>query len=404
MKKVFARATYKRYLPEMMIYIAVWLIVLMVPVVSNFFELLSGKVEVMRWKGVFILWLNVLPFFFLFLLNNRVLAPFLFLKQKVVVYVVVAILLSTYTFWVVDMVSPSRPVMKRQQIEQRMRDRGKEGPGPREHDAPGKPSGPDIPSVRGGRPDPRHSDFPRPPFEEMPFFVPLFRGPFLGRMLIALLMFSFNIAVKLFFKSVRDQEAMKELEHNNLQTELDYLKYQINPHFFMNTLNNIHALVDIDTEKAKQTIVELSRLMRYVLYESNNRLISLSKELQFLNHYIELMRIRYTDKVRIDVSFPTDTGEVQVPPLLFVSFVENAFKHGVSYQHASFVSVCLQVVGEEIHFVCSNSNYYRSEDQHHGIGLDNIRKRLRLLFGERYKLSIDDTADCFDVQLLVPVS
>jgi hypothetical protein len=92
MKKVFARATYKRYLPEMMIYIAVWLIVLMVPVVSNFFELLSGKVEVMRWKGVFILWLNVLPFFFLFLLNNRVLAPFLFLKQKVVVYVVVAIL------------------------------------------------------------------------------------------------------------------------------------------------------------------------------------------------------------------------------------------------------------------------------------------------------------------------
>ena len=79
---------------------------------------------------------------------------------------------------------------------------------------------------------------------------------------------------------------MKELEHNNLQTELDYLKYQINPHFFMNTLNNIHALVDIDTEKAKQTIVELSRLMRYVLYESNNRLISLSKELQFLNHYI----------------------------------------------------------------------------------------------------------------------
>ncbi len=251
MKKVFARATYKRYLPEMMIYIAVWLIVLMVPVVSNFFELLSGKVEVMRWKGVFILWLNVLPFFFLFLLNNRVLAPFLFLKQKVVVYVVVAILLSTFTFWVVDMVSPSRPVMKRQQIEQRMRDRGKEGPGPREHDAPGKPSGPDIPSVRGGRPDPRHSDFPRPPFEEMPFFVPLFRGPFLGRMLIALLMFSFNIAVKLFFKSVRDQEAMKELEHNNLQTELDYLKYQINPHFFMNTLNNIHALVDIDTEKAK---------------------------------------------------------------------------------------------------------------------------------------------------------
>lgn len=234
--------------------------------------------------------------------------------------------------------------------------------------------------------------------------MPLLRGPFLGRMLIVLLMFSFNIAVKLFFKSMRDQEAMKELERNNLQTELDYLKYQINPHFFMNTLNNIHALVDIDTEKAKQTIVELSRLMRYVLYESNNRLILLSKEVQFLNHYIELMRIRYTDKVRIDVSFPTDTGEIQVPPLLFVSFVENAFKHGVSYQSPSFVSVSLQIEGDEIIFCCANSNYNMTEDQHHGIGLDNIRKRLRLLFGNRYELSIDEKPDCFNVQLSVPVS
>lgn len=172
----------------------------------------------------------------------------------------------------------------------------------------------------------------------------------------------------------------------------------------MNTLNNIHALVDIDTEKAKQTIVELSRLMRYVLYESNNRLILLSKEVQFLNHYIELMRIRYTDKVRIDVSFPTDTGEIQVPPLLFVSFVENAFKHGVSYQSPSFVSVSLQIEGDEIIFCCANSNYNMTEDQHHGIGLDNIRKRLRLLFGNRYELSIDEKPDCFNVQLSVPVS
>ena len=408
MKKVISRTTFKRYLPEMMIYVAVWVIVLMVPVVNNFFELLSGKVEVMRWKEIPALWLNILPFFLLFMVNNRVLAPFLFLKQKVVAYVVAAVLLSTLTFWVVGMVSPGHPGIQRQKVEQRMRERGMDSPGPREHTAPGKhtvpgkPSEREMPAARGERPGPRHSDFQRPP--DMPFFLPLFRGPFLGRMLIALLMFSFNIAVKLFFKSMRDQEAMKELEHNNLQTELEYLKYQINPHFFMNTLNNIHALVDIDTEKAKQTIVELSRLMRYVLYEANNRTILLSKEVQFLNHYVELMRIRYTDKVRIDVSFPTDTGEVQVPPLLFVSFVENAFKHGVSYQQASFVSVCLKVVGDEVFFYCSNSNYNKSEDQHHGIGLDNIRKRLRLLFGDRYDLSIDETVDCFKVQLSVPVS
>ena len=104
------------------------------------------------------------------------------------------------------------------------------------------------------------------------------------------------------------------------------------------------------------------------------------------------------------MSFPTDTGEIQVPPLLFVSFVENAFKHGVSYQSPSFVSVSLQIEGDEIIFCCANSNYNMTEDQHHGIGLDNIRKRLRLLFGNRYKLSIDEKPDCFNVQLSVPVS
>ncbi len=213
---------------------------------------------------------------FLFLLNNRVLAPFLFLKQKVVVYVVVAILLSTFTFWVVDMVSPQSSCHEAAANRTENARPGKEGPGRESMMLPVSLRGRiyrlwgDVLILGILTSHVRLS-------KRCLSLCPLFRGPFLGRMLIALLMFSFNIAVKLFFKSVRDQEAMKELEHNNLQTELDYLKYQINPHFFMNTLNNIHALVDIDTEKAKQTIVELSRLMRYVLYESNNRLISLSR-------------------------------------------------------------------------------------------------------------------------------
>ena len=99
MKKKLARtATYKGYLPEMMVYIIVWVIVLMVPIVSDFFDLLSGKAEEMHWKGIFMLWLNILPYFLLFLLNNRVLAPFLFLKQKVVVYVIASVLISALPF------------------------------------------------------------------------------------------------------------------------------------------------------------------------------------------------------------------------------------------------------------------------------------------------------------------
>lgn len=112
---------------------------------------------------------------------------------------------------------------------------------------------------------------------------------------------------------------LKELEHQHLQSELQYLKYQINPHFFMNTLNNIHALVDIDTGKAKSTIVELSKLMRYVLYEASNKTILLSREIQFLENYVTLMSLRYPDRVSIEKNFPLEVPEVQIPPLLFVS-------------------------------------------------------------------------------------
>ena len=200
-----------------------------------------------------------------------------------------------------------------------------------------------------------------------------------------------------------DEEALKELEHQHLQSELQYLKYQINPHFFMNTLNNIHALVDMDAGKAKRTIVELSKLMRYVLYEASNRTILLSREIQFLDNYIALMKLRYTGRVRIECCMPDEVPEVQIPPLLFISFVENAFKHGVSYQEESFIRVFMSVEDGRLAFRCSNSNHGRSVEQHHGIGLENIRKRLRLLFGQDYTLSINERDDSFNVLLIIPL-
>ena len=115
-------------------------------------------------------------------------------------------------------------------------------------------------------------------------------------------MVGFNVAIKLLFKSIRDDRHLKELEKQNLQTELEYLKHQINPHFFMNTLNNIHALIDVDTEKAKESVIELSKIMRYILYDSSQPIISLQKEITLLNNYIALMRIRYTDSIDISVN------------------------------------------------------------------------------------------------------
>ena len=171
----------------------------------------------------------------------------------------------------------------------------------------------------------------------------------------------------------------------------------------MNTLNNIHALVDMDAGKAKRTIVELSKLMRYVLYEASNRTILLSREIQFLDNYIALMKLRYTGRVRIECCMPDEVPEVQIPPLLFISFVENAFKHGVSYQEESFIRVFMSVEDGRLAFRCSNSNHGRSVEQHHGIGLENIRKRLRLLFGQDYTLSINGRDDSFNVLLIIPL-
>lgn len=133
---------------------------------------------------------------------------------------------------------------------------------------------------------------------------------------VAILLVGFNLTFRFFLKSLHDDEMLKELEHQHLESELQYLKYQLNPHFFMNTLNNIHALVDIDAEKAKKTIIELSKLMRYVLYEANNSQISLEREIQFLENYIALMQLRYTDKLLIQKDFPLIVPCVQIPPLL----------------------------------------------------------------------------------------
>ena len=195
---------------------------------------------------------------------------------------------------------------------------------------------------------------------------------------------------------------MKELEKQNLQTELEYLKHQINPHFFMNTLNNIHALIDIDAEKAKETVIELSKIMRYILYDSSQPLIPLQKEITLMNNYIELMRIRYTDPIDITVSVPEHVPDVKIPPLLFITFIENAFKHGISYRHASFVHVAIEVQEKELSFYIMNSNFNQLPHDT-GIGLENVTKRLNLLYGNKYTLSIRAEEDVYRVTLVIPI-
>ena len=192
--------------------------------------------------------------------------------------------------------------------------------------------------------------------------------------------------------------------HVVLEAEMDYLKYQINPHFFMNTLNNIHALIDIDTEYAKSAVIELSKMMRYVLYESGHEIISLNRDIQFVQNYIGLMRIRYTDAVDIRVEYPHDLPpQISIPPLLIV-FVENAFKHGVSYSKPSFIHLRIDYADGKVVSTIGNSLHSPQAEKHNaGIGLENVRKRLSLIYGPKnYSLDIEETKETYTVKLVIP--
>ena len=367
----------KQQLLEQVVYLVIWLTVIFVPLVGDYLFSSISSIHTFSWQTIRVAWLLTLPFFLLFVVNNYLLAPRLLLRKRYWQYAFSLIGVIVLLFFLYP--SFSRP-----------RHRQFNNPMP----------------VPPGYIYEEHSSQPPMPKRVMD---PLRQGPYplpgylFGRFSLALLVVGFNVAIKLLFKSMRDEEALKELEHQHLQSELQYLKYQINPHFFMNTLNNIHALVDMDAGKAKKTIVELSKLMRYVLYEASNKTILLSREIQFLDNYITLMKLRYTNKVCIMCDMPGEIPKVQIPPLLFISFVENAFKHGVSYQKESFIRVAMTIEDGKLAFRCSNSNWGKSGEQNHGIGLENVRKRLRLLFGQDYTLSINEREGSFNVLLVIPL-
>ena len=242
---------------------------------------------------------------------------------------------------------------------------------------------------------------PPPEHAEMPPRGPL--RPETSRLIMGILLIGVDLGAFFYVEARRKERKMKELQAENLRQQLESLRYQVNPHFFMNTLNNIHALVDIDPEKAKESIEVFSKMMRIMLYEGNEPTIPLAKELDFMDHFIALMRLRYTEEaVRIETVFPEDRSGAVVPPLLMASFVENAFKHGVSYAEESFIRVKVDLRDGKVVFRCSNSSHPSDKEEQHGLGLENIRKRLTLLYGKAYTLSIKEETGRYNVLMEIP--
>lgn len=196
----------------------------------------------------------------------------------------------------------------------------------------------------------------------------------------------------------------KELEKARSEAELQNLKSQLNPHFLFNTLNNIYSLVAIDPDRAQYAIHDLSRLLRHVLYEDNQRLVSLDHEFVFMKSYIELMSLRLSGKVDLQVEIPENGGGIQVAPLLFITLVENAFKHGVSLSEKSFVHIRFTIEEQHTVYCRIENSYFPKKDNDRsgsGIGLENLRKRLGLLYPGAYELQMGKDGDKYIASLMI---
>jgi two-component system LytT family sensor kinase len=239
------------------------------------------------------------------------------------------------------------------------------------------------------------------------------RGPDVG-MMAALgatvaLVLGIGTSVRVIQNWQKDRQVHQEMEQDKISSELSFLKAQINPHFFFNTLNNIYALTHVDAETSRKAIHQLSRMMRYVLYDTQNSTTQLSQEIAFIKDYISLMQLRLTDVVKIDFSAPALVKDLSVAPMIFLPFVENAFKHGVSATHPSNIEISVEQNDNILELKVVNTiikEQSNNLEEGSGIGLNNTRRRLDLLYPGKYTLLINEDTEknIYSVHLTLDLS
>ncbi len=347
---------------ETLVYVCIWLGTIglyLLEIMRTRAQLSEPLVDMMVFRRIS---RTLLPFFLLFLVNNYLLIPRYLLRNRLKTYFSVTVL-AVLILWGWQYFSFMHKPMRMM-------------PHPNIHPGP-------HPYVRPLMPLPLFLDFT-----------------------YALLVIGANMAIALMFQRFGDQLERESLMKSNAESRLDYLKAQINPHFYLNMLNNIHGMIEINPEKAQSMVIDMSQLMRFTLYDSAKPLIPLADEVRFLQNYLRLMSQRFpADLLKIKADFPPEEQMrgVYLPPLLFLVFIENAFKHGVSFREPSFVDISLRVEGRELTFACVNSNHAVNDPSREGIGLKNISQRLNLLYGSRARLSSADSDGKYCVTLSIPI-
>ena len=211
-----------------------------------------------------------------------------------------------------------------------------------------------------------------------------------------------SIVSRMFFQKISDDKNEAALENENLLSEMKFLKSQVNPHFLFNALNNIYTLVLLKKDAAPAMLMKLSEMLRYMLYECNDDLVPLHKEISYINNYIELQQLKTEHPQNITTDFSNAAGEIRIPPLLLIPFIENSFKHSrIVDANAGWITMHLSSTDEDIQFAISNSIPLVpiAKDKTKGIGLENVKRRLELLYPGNYDLKITETETEFTVNL-----
>lgn len=333
------------------------------------------------WEKLLSEWLRIFGFFLLFLINISFLIPKFLITQKYKTYVFSAILLIVGTIvagiFLNSLLFPTPLEMPPMNLGSGM---------PME-------LGSGMPAPIGFKPE-RKTDY-----NSMSLLI-------IVNLIIAFLIVGSSTTFKVIGQWLIADDRRKDLEKEQLRTELALLRHQVSPHFFMNTLNNIHSLIDLNTEDAKDAVIRLSTMMRYLLYDTSQGQTSLKKEIGFIESYISLMQLRFSKHVNVKLEVPKAMPEILIPPMLFISLLENAFKHGVSYQDDSFVFFKIGLEGSRLNCTIQNSKHVKTAvngNKYSGIGLTNIRKSLELLYGKNYQFEIMDTETDYRILLSIPI-
>lgn len=242
------------------------------------------------------------------------------------------------------------------------------------------------------------SPMPIDPPRDSLFFP--FRG--LRNLTSCFLFLAISTSIRVTEQWYSNEKQRKEMENQKLTAELSFLKSQINPHFFFNTLNSIYSLAITKSEKTPEAIIKLSELMRFIIYESEKDLVPLRRELDYINNYVELQRLRLMSNISVKYTIEGDYNDKKIEPLLLLPFIENAFKHGIDSTKNCTININLKIVQNKLVLVVENpiiKPSMKSPNEQSGIGLANSKKRLQIIYGTNHQLNITQTSDSFRIDL-----